>query len=249
MLGAGLPVEGRRALGRGKVEQVIAHDHERQARRTDVLLRAGEDHAIFRNVDLARQDVRRHVGHDRQIGRHVGRVRVFDAVDGLVGADVQIRGVVAQAPGVARRDTGEVLRLARGRDVHACKARRFLGRLARPGAGVDEVDHRVWAATGQVEGHDGVLPEPPTLLEQDLVIGRHVQQLAQINHRLAVDAGKFGTTVAHLHHRHAAAMPVEHVVRGLLEHLFRQYGGAGREIEDLGHAVLSWRVICLVRSA
>jgi len=78
-------------------EQILAHDHDGQPGRSDVLLRAGKDHAVFRDVDHARQDVRRHVGHDRHVAGIRHEVKL-DAVDGFVGADVQIGRILAQLP-------------------------------------------------------------------------------------------------------------------------------------------------------
>jgi hypothetical protein len=62
---------------------------ERQPGRADVLLRAGVDQAVARDVDRPRQDVRRHVG-DQRHGAGVRRPVVLEADDRLVRADVDV---------------------------------------------------------------------------------------------------------------------------------------------------------------
>jgi len=70
-------------------------------------------------------------------------------------------------------------------------------------------------------------PRPPPCRNRDLVVVGHGQQFAQIGYCLLVDGDEFGTTVAHFHHRHAAAMPVLHFRGRLRQHFLGQDGGAG----------------------
>jgi hypothetical protein len=160
----------------------------------------------------------------------------LDAVDGLVGADVQVGGVRTQLPALLRRHGGEAARLAGGRHVDVGIAPRFLDRLAGPGTGLHEVDGgRLRLAAGEIQRNQGILAKSPALHEQDLVVGGDVQQFAQVGFRLRVDRNEFGAAVAHLHHGHAAAMPVEHLGGRLLEDFFREDGRAGGKVEYLGH--------------
>jgi hypothetical protein len=53
------------------------------------------------------------------------------------------------------------------------------------------------------------------LQEQDLVVRRNPQQIAQICVRGLGNRHELFAAVAHLHHRHARALPVEHVLAGL----------------------------------
>ncbi len=53
-----------------------------------------------------------------------------------------------------------------------------------------------------------------------------------------VDADELFAAVAHLHHAHAAAMPIEHFGSGLLQDFFRDGGRAGGEIERGGSSFL-----------
>jgi hypothetical protein len=45
--------------------------------------------------------------------------------------------------------------------------------------------------------------------------------------------------MAHLGDTHAAAVPVQHLLSGLQQHLFGQHGGAGAEVESSGHCYIS----------
>ena len=56
---------------------------------------------------------------------------------------------------------------------------------------------------------------------------------------LGVDGDEFFAAVAHLHHRHARAVPVEHLFGGLAQHAFGQRGRAGAEVVDALHRVFS----------
>ena len=138
----------------------------------------------------------------------------FDTVDGFVAAKVQIAGTAAGLPvrRVGQGDKAAVL--ARSHQVHFGRvfARFFVGFLA-PAAGDDKV-HRGRAR--QVHRHDGVFSQPPALHEQNFELRGHCQQLAQIGFGLLADRDEFFAAVAHFHHAHAAAVPVEHLGCSLL---------------------------------
>ena len=70
-IGHGLEVPHRRRAWARLADQVVAHDHDADARRADVLLRAGVDEAELRDVQRSRQDGRGEVRHQR----HVADVR------------------------------------------------------------------------------------------------------------------------------------------------------------------------------
>jgi hypothetical protein len=48
--------------------------------------------------------------------------------------------------------------------------------------------------------------------------------------RLLVNAGEVRAAMAHFHHAHAAAMPIEHFCGGLFKNLLRERGGAGGKV-------------------
>src|SRR5512137_551092 len=90
-LGVRPVVEHRRPARRAAADQVVAHDHQRQPGRPEVLLRAGVDDAELGHVERTRQEVRRHVGDEGDVAR-VRDVGELQPVDGLVGAVVDERG-------------------------------------------------------------------------------------------------------------------------------------------------------------
>src|SRR5690606_25270230 len=195
--------------------------------RADVLLRAGVDHAELRDVDRPREDVRGHVHHQR----HLTGVRhpvELHAADGFVAAVMQVGSVLAQLPVVLPGDGEEVQRLAAGRHVDVAKATRFLDGLLRPDAGLNVVGHAVFRQ--QVQRNLGELLAGPALHEQHLVVLGNAQQVAQVLFGLLGDADELVAAVAHLHHRQAAALPVEKFRLGALQYGGRKRGGAGAEV-------------------
>ncbi|MFB9128196.1 hypothetical protein ACFFYR_35395 [Paraburkholderia dipogonis] len=53
-----------------------------------------------------------------------------------------------------------------------------------------------------------------------------------------MDRHEFFPAMAHLHHAHAAALPIEHFVGGLTQHFFGHGRGAGGEIKDAHREIL-----------
>jgi len=105
-------------------------------------------------------------------------------------------------------------------------------RLLAPAAGHHKIDH---AGTRQVERNDGVFGQATTLHEEDLEMRRHGQQFAQVGFRLFVDGQKLLAAVAHFHHAHAAAVPVQHLGSGLLQDFGGDGGGACGEVVRACH--------------
>lgn len=228
--GDSLPFECGRADRQCAIEKILADDHDRHAGHPDVLLRAAEQHAVFRDVHRARQDVRRHVGDERHVAE-IGNLERLDAVDRLVRAQMHVGGIVRQLPlGVRRRTREAVGRLAGRGQMRRAVLLRFVERLLRPRAGHDEVGGL--ACAEQVHRHDCILRNAAALQEQDPMARRHVEQLTQVGQRGLVDRHELLAAMAHLHHAHAAAVPVEHFVGSLPQHFFGQRRGAGGEIKD-----------------
>ena len=133
-----LPVKRGGRDRQGAVQQIVAHDHERQARSAGILLRAGVDHPVLRDVNHPGEDVRRHIGHQRHLAG-LRRPLIFDAADRLVGADVHVGGVAVELPGAERRNAGELGVLGGSDDLHRAVLRGLLDRLLRPFARIDVV--------------------------------------------------------------------------------------------------------------
>src|SRR6185436_1913385 len=77
------------------------------------------------------------------------------------------------------------------------------------------------------------------LQEQHLVVVRDRQELAQVLFRLRRDRHEFLAAMAHLHHAHAGAAPVEHFVAGARQDFLGQDRRPRAEIKNSGH---QWRV-------
>jgi hypothetical protein len=148
-----------------------------------------------------------------------------------VRAQVHVSGIIGKLPlALLRRMRETGLGAARGGDVRRAVLERFLLRLLRPRTRDDEVRARLRAE--QVQRHDGVFADAAALQKEDLVARGNLHQFTQIEQRFAVDLHEFRPAMAHFHHAHAAAVPVEHFVGGLAEHLFRQGCRSGGEVED-----------------
>jgi hypothetical protein len=232
VVGLLLVVESRGCAGQRLAEQVLADDHDRQPGGSDVLLRAAIDQPIPCDIDRPRQDAARHV-RDQRNAADIGREMVFDPADSLVRADMHIGCIGVELPVGARRHAAEIAGFGAGRDVDLAVFLGFLDRFLRPFASVDVVGAGL--AAQQVHWHHSVFGHAPALQEQHLVVGRDGHQLAQQRFGLRMDRNEFLAAMAHLHHRHAAAMPVKHLVSGLAQHGFGQGGRAGAEIEHSGH--------------
>ena len=145
---------------------------------------------------------------------------------------MHVAGVSAQSPSCRVWQAEVTICLIAGRymrfGVFAC----FLFGFLAPTAGHDKVGH---TAAREVHRHDGVFSQTAALHEQDVKVCGDGQQLTQISLRLFVDGAKLFTPVAHLHHAHAAAMPVQHFSGGLGQNLLRHGGGAGRKVERSDH--------------
>jgi hypothetical protein len=124
-----------------------------------------------------------------------------------------------------------VVRIAGG-DLHVAVLARFFLRLVAPAAG----HHKIGGTPARkVQGNDGVFGQPAALHEQDLELGRNGHELAKIGFGGFIDGDEFLAAMAHLHHAHAAAVPVQHFARRLLQNLFGQVCRAGGKIEGTGH--------------
>ena len=207
-------------------------DHQRQARRTDVLLCAGVDHAELLDRHRPRQDVRGHVGHQRHAGAGDTLGGNLDAVDGFVGADVQVGGERIEADFLGRRQAGELALLGRGGDADIAKALRLLDRLLRPGTG-DDVIRRT--PRQQVHRDLRELLRRPALQEQHLVLLGDAHQIAQVGFRLLEDGHEFLAAMAHFHDAATRAVPVQQLGLRLQQHFFRQRRRSGAEIPDPPH--------------
>ena len=238
VVGHGLVIKGAGADGQGVAQQVFAHDDDGQACRANVLLRAAKGQAHAAPVDGARCDVRGKVDDQWRIRAQrfqVGQLLKLHAVNRFVAADVHVACAAAQVPAAGCGDRGVVAVLARGNHIgFAGVLDGFLGRLLAPAAGHHKIGH---AGARKVHGHDGVFSQTAALHEQNLEMGGHGQQLTQIGFRGFVNADEFLAAMAHFHHAHARAVPVQHFGGCGLQHFFRDSGGACGEVIGAVHQI------------
>ena len=237
------------------LDELLRHDGDHDARGADVLLGAGVDDAEPRHVEGAPEEVTRHVADERnRTGARVG-ARGLDvelhAVDGLVGGEVEVGGGRIDLHLGRGGDADVALLLAiagaggLGRDRGSQHGRHHLAladRLLAPGAG-DQVLGRL-ALLHEVHGDLGEEHGGAALQEEDLVRGRHGEQVAQQRERLVVDGLVLLAAVAVLHDRHATSGEVEELLAGPLERGERQGCGTGVEVHLAGHGVPPCGVWC-----
>ena len=226
-------VEHRRhAVGHLR-QDVVPHDRDRDARRAEVLLRAGVDHAVAGHVDRPGQEVRRHVGHQRHVadGRGVGRE--LHALDRLVRRDVGVRGAGGERLGElgVHGHPAEAVGLTRPSDADGSGRCRFLRRLRSPRPRDHQVGRPVFAV-GEVEGHHRELLRGSALAEQDLVRRRDRQQRAQVRLGFGDHAFEPRAAMRELQRRGPHAGQREQISPDLLEHRLRQDGRPGGEVDD-----------------
>src|SRR5207244_6021621 len=110
------------------------------ARRAEVLLRAGIDQPVLADVQRAAVHVARRVGDEGHAGRYRGLAAPLRAVDGVVGGEVHVGWIGRVLDLVRLGDAVGAGGRAAGRDVHlAAQDLRLLHRLLRPHAGEEVV--------------------------------------------------------------------------------------------------------------
>ena len=156
--------------------QVLPDDGHGEAGGGHVLLGAGEDDAVLAHVHRTGQDVGGHITHQGHVAG-VGDVLPLGAVDGVVGAVVEIGRLGVQLQLVLGGDVGVVPVLTGGGQVDGAV---LLGLLVGQ---VGEVagDGVVGLArlTDEIQGHGGELGGGAALEEEDLVALGDLQQAAE----------------------------------------------------------------------
>ena len=208
-------------------QQIFAHDHQRQSRRADVLLRARINHAEARYVVDLGHDVRRHIRHQRHAARF-RQSRIARAKDGVVGGDVEIGRVAVE---IARVPFGDahIVFIARGR--HAAHVAIFLRLDQRAVGEIAAVDViRALPRAQQIQRDGRELSGRAALQQQHLVVGRNVHQLAYQRDRFVKYFGIHPGAMAHFHYGHAAFAIAQHFARCGLQRFLRHGGRPGCEI-------------------
>src|SRR6266478_7215874 len=131
---------------------------------------------------------------------------------------------------VAAGMTRELFGFRGGRNMVKESLLQFSDGLGGPRACVEDVNGL--SREAQVHGSHGELHAAAALDEDDGVVVWDSKKTAELLFRGGVDAFKFRGTVAHLHHGHAAAAPVEKLLANAFENRERKRPRTGVEVVD-----------------
>ena len=173
-------------------------------------------------------------------------IHKLDAAYRFVAAQVKIGGIGAYSPHRGRRHPGKrglFEPVDDGGHAGSCCDRSIAVALAllvaldRPGTGQDEIRFLCRPHAQQVHRDDRILGGGAALHEHHRIIIRHAEQRPQILLSLGAYLHELASPVAHFHHGHAAAMPIQHFSRGLRQNRLGKRGGTGRKIPGSRHDV------------
>ena len=172
-----LVVQHLGGVGQGAAGQVLPDDDHGETGGGHVLLGPGEDHAVLAHIHRPGEDVGGHVAHQGH-APGVGDVLPLGAVDGVVGAVIEVGRLGVQLQLVLGGDVGVVLVLAGGGQGDLAV---FLGLLVGQvgevsGDGVVGLPR----LADEVEGDGGELGGGAALEEEDLVALGDLQQAAEL---------------------------------------------------------------------
>ena len=228
---------GRQVAGAAR-DQVLLHDHQRHARRTEVLLGAGVDERVAPHVDRPREDVARRVADQRHAGGHLGLGAPLRAVDRVVAREVRVgrrRGPRGVGGG---RDVREARGLAGARDVDRAEAPGLGDRFLRPHAGAGVVRR---AAAEEVHRHQEELRRRTAGHEQHVVVVGHRRQLAHQRLGAREHRHELGAAVAVLKHADAATVEIPQRRLRPSQHGLRQDRRPGRKVPAAAPAHVAHR--------
>ena len=211
---------------RGIADEILTHDDDYHARGADVLLNAAVDHAVIGYVAGLGEEHGALVGN-KDLALGVGELLIGGAVDGLILADIDVIGVLADGQIGAIGDIAVVAVLAGCDKVDLAVLLRLGIGLLGPVAGDDVIGN---AVLHEVHGDHGELEGRAALDEHYLVVIGDVHEVAKILLGLVNDLLEDLGTVAHLHDAHAGAFIIHEVVTNALKHLLGEDGGTCGEV-------------------
>ena len=214
--------------------QVFLDDDHGEAGGSHVLLSAGVDQAELAHVHGTGENVGGHVAdHGHLAG--LGDILPLGALDGVVGAVIEVVGLGVQLQLILAGDVDVLLVLGGSGDVHGAVLLGFLHGLVGEVAGNGVIS--LAGAGQQVQGDHAELHGGAALEEEDLIALGDVHQLAELGLGIVEDLLEHLGAVAHLHNGHAGAIVVGDFRAGALEDLQRKHGGTCGEIENaiVGH--------------
>ena len=162
---------------RGVTGQILPDDDHRQSGGGHILLCSGVDDAEFGQVHRPGEDVRGHIAHQGHIPR-LGDILPLGAVNGIVGAVVEVAGLRVQLQLVLGGDIGVVPVPGVGGNIHRTVLFGLLhgdgGKIARDGV------VRLPGAAHQVQRDHGELAGGASLEQKDPIAVGHLHQTAQL---------------------------------------------------------------------
>ncbi len=213
---------GRRSRQGILRQQVFSDNHHLRAGRTYVLLYARIHQSVLCHVHGLRQKAGRYVGN-QNLPLGVWQGMIFRTVNRIILTDIDIIHIIRYGKIGAVRNIGEGLICRRGKlhrlPVNLCLGKCLLGPLSGQNITCLAVLH-------QIHGHGCKQKACTALQKQYFIVIRNLQERAQIRLRLLNDRVINLRPMAHLHDRHSRPLIIEHLLRSLFQHLFRQNCGA-----------------------
>ena len=210
--------------------QLFLDDGDGQTCGSQVLLSACVDQAVLAHVNGTGHDVGGHVADQGNTGGSLGDVLPLGALDGVVGAVVQVGSVGVQGQLVLGGDIGPLAVLGGTGHVGLAVLLGFLVGCVCEVAGADIVS---LAGLGhQVHGNHSELHGSAALQEQDLVAFGHAHQLAELLLGLVEDALVDLGAVRHLHDGHAGALVVGDLSSSAVQDFQRKHGGTCGKVKN-----------------
>ena len=203
------------------MDEIALCDDERHARGGEVLLCARIDDAELFDVDLAGEDIGRHIGNEGRLG--FGELHIARSEDGVVCADMHIVGVFAEGDLLHIGDIGVRLILggsdACGVPVNFAFLEGFLREVAR-----DDIVRL--PLVHEVEGNSRELLARAALHEDDRIVVGDIQKLAQKRAPLVDDLFELLVAVRDLRDGHPGARKIQKLLLRFLKHFEGQCGRA-----------------------
>mmetsp|Transcript_9316 Transcript_9316/g.23113 ORF Transcript_9316/g.23113 Transcript_9316/m.23113 type:complete len:519 (+) Transcript_9316:335-1891(+) len=240
-------VRDRLGLGSGRVaedaganvelssEERVVDDDDDVAGGAEVLAAARVDDAVLADVHGPGKERRSEVRHDGNFQGAAGWVlSELEAVDGLVGADVDVGPLGVDLPGawVGVLELLVLVLVERLDELHLAVLLGLRGRTVGPEPAVDVGG--LLLVSEQVQGRGAELAVGASLHQEDVVVVRHVQQVAEhVAHvRHAGLHGAAHISVAVLDEAHASRFVGEQFVLQVEQDLVADSGRAGAEVGD-----------------
>ena len=212
----------RRQITDDLVQHVLADDGESHTRGSQVFLCSAVDHGVFRDVDRAGENVRRHVG-DQGHGRREVLV-VLRTVDRIIRGNMHI--VQVGRDGEALRDVGEIFVLGRRQHLDLTVTLGLFDSLLRPHTRI----HIAGFFAQEVRGNFIKIGTRTAAQIDDLVVVRNMEQLPEKLVGFLHHGVEILRPVGDRKQRKPRSVEVENCLGCIFDDLIRQNGRSRIEI-------------------